>query len=51
MSVVGVTHDIGLGNEASLFKVTVGDMALGIDKRDEVSLDVMRKRHLPDMRG
>ena len=32
VSVVGVTHDIGLSNESSLFEVAVGHVALGIVK-------------------
>ena len=48
---MGVTHDIGLGNEAGLFEVTVGDLALGVVKRDKVSLDVRRKGCPPDMQG
>ena len=31
-SVVGVTHDIGLSDEASLLEITVGDMSFGISK-------------------
>ena len=48
---MGATHDISLSNEASLFKVTVGHMSLGVVKGHKVILDIGRKRLLPDMRG
>ena len=49
-NVIGLTHNVGLGNEPSMFEVTVSDKALGVVEGHQVVLDVSCERLLPDVR-
>ena len=45
--VVVVSHEGGLGKQASLLKVAVGDVALGVVGRDQPRLDILGERLTP----
>ena len=48
-NVVVVSHEGGLGQQTSLLKVAVGDVALGIVSRDQLRLDVLGERFPPEV--
>ena len=47
---MGLIHDVGLGDESSMFKVAVSDKARGVVKGHQVVLDVSHEWLLPDVR-
>jgi len=47
--VMGMGHDVGLAQDASLLEVTVGDLPRGVVEGDQVALDVRRKGGTPDV--
>ena len=47
--VVVMSHEGGLGQQASLLKVAVGDVALRVVSRDQPRLDVLGERFTPEV--
>ena len=45
--IVRASHDIDLGQQSCMFKVAVGDVALGVVRGDQSSLHCIRKGHSP----